>query len=359
MSCVSAELARRGHDVLVLTTKLLSEVPLRIDPALPDEEEADGVRVVRTPIRRTGIGAWGYGFWIPNVAERVAALAPDIVHLHGYGYLAGDTVVRRRGPWRLVLTSHGFVSGRGAFRPLKRLYDATQGRRTVASVDAAVALTPRDERIFRALGARRCVVIPNGVELERFATPRSDQALLTRLGVEPRRYVISVARLERIKGQDLLIRAFARLRLEHPAPRLVLVGEGSEEARLRKLARRLGLDVAFAGRPTDTELVALMRDALALAHTPRDEPFGIVVLEAMAASVPVLATAVGGLPFVIGDAALLVPPHVGAIADGLARVLGDPFLGEQLVQNGAVRARAFSWGAAVDALEALYRELAP
>jgi D-inositol-3-phosphate glycosyltransferase len=360
---LTAALAARGHEVTVLTTKLLSEVPPRDDPRLPDEEVVDGVRVERMSVRPTGLPVWGYGYTVPGLAKRVAALGPDVVHVHGYGYATGDALarVRSRGaPWRLVMTSHGFIPGRGPLAVAKALYDATRGRATARTLDAAIAINPLDAERFRALGARRVEVIANGVEAERFASARVDPALLARHGLREAAYLLNVARLERIKGQDLLLEAFHDLAADDAALRLVIVGEGREENHLKGLAQRLGIEdrVLFTGRLGDNGVAALAKGALAWVHTPRDEPFGIVLLEGMAAGVPVLATAVGGIPFTAGDAALLVEPSAKAVADGVQRLVHDKALREGLVQRGAARARDLSWESNAAQVEGLYREVA-
>lgn len=358
---VTSELAKLGHDVTVVTTKLMSELPQRLAPDLEDEEKLGGVRVQRAPIRPTGLPLWGYGFKIPGIVERVDRLTPDIVHLHGYGYHFADVLARERrsSRWKLVMTSHGFISGRGLFGPVKTLYDKTRGRRTVRALDGAIAISPRDREVFLGRGARRCEVIPNGVEFERFADANQDPALLARLGLAHDHFILCTSRLERLKGQDLLIKAFSALMKEHPAVKLVLVGEGSAEGELRELANtlRVGDRAVFAGKLRDSELPSLTRSARAFALTARDEPFGIVLLEAMAAGVPTLATGVGGVPYATSGAALLCGTDVHAIEEGLERLLEDDALRKSLAERGQKQAMSLTWPENARKVEALYRQV--
>ncbi|HEX2577041.1 MAG TPA: glycosyltransferase, partial [Aquihabitans sp.] len=106
----------------------------------------------------------------------------------------------------------------------------------------------------------------------------------------------------------------------------------------------------------DDQRLALLRGASVVAYPSRYEGFGLVPLEALAVGTPVVATAVGALPEVVGDGAVLVPSHdVDALADGLARVLaGGPEVTELLARGGA-RVDAYSWEATVDGIVALYR----
>ncbi|HEV8361866.1 MAG TPA: glycosyltransferase family 4 protein, partial [Candidatus Thermoplasmatota archaeon] len=304
VAALASEQAARGHEVHVGTTKLVTEVPHRLEPSWPDDEVLGKVHVHRWSSRSTGLPLWGYGFTIPDLEAKVAALRPEVVHLHGYGYRTGDQLaaVRRRGaPWKLVMVSHGFIPGRGPMGPVKSLYSVLLGRRTVATLDAAIALSPRDEATFKGLGARRVTIIPNGVDYERFAAARPDPALLARLGFKGKGFVLSASRLEVIKGQDLLIEAFGSIAAKHAGVELLVASEGSAGPRFRALAERVAPGrVRFAGRVTDDEVRALMASALLFAHTPREEVFPLVLLEAMAAGLPVLATGVGGVPFECG-----------------------------------------------------------
>lgn len=358
---LTSELAKLGNDVTVVTTKMRTEVPQVLDPRLPDEESVEGVRVVRVPIRSTGIPAWGYGFEIPNLRALVDRFVPDVVHLHGYGYKSWDALVRDRAGarWKVALTSHGFVEGRGAFRPLKGLYNLLKGPGTVGALDAAIALTPTDAATFTELGARRVEVIPNGVEYERFAHAKPDQDLLAKLRVDAGRYVLNVSRIEKVKGQDLLLEAFARAASPESGIDLVLAGEGTASDEVRDLARSLGVDdrVRFAGRLLDPQVASLVKTARVFAHTPREEPFGIVYLEAMAAEVPTLGTNVGGVPFATGGAALLVAPSPPAIAEGLHDLLTDEPHRARLIGRGRHHAKAQTWTSNAARVHALYKEL--
>ncbi|MEZ5139840.1 MAG: glycosyltransferase [Acidimicrobiales bacterium] len=100
----------------------------------------------------------------------------------------------------------------------------------------------------------------------------------------------------------------------------------------------------------------MLRGASALAYPSRYEGFGLVPLEAMAVGTPVVATRVGAVPEVVGDAALLVPERdPDALADGLRAVLHDPSIARRLIDDGTSRAAAFTWDAAVDGVVGLYR----
>jgi glycosyltransferase involved in cell wall biosynthesis len=172
--------------------------------------------------------------------------------------------------------------------------------------------------------------------------------------------LVCVARLDHHKGLDVLLRALSQL--EEPRPRLDFVGVGRDESKLRVLTEELGLakTVTFRGQLDREELGACLAGAKVLVLPSRSENFPLAVLEAMQVGLAVVATSVGGIPEAVsnGEEALLVSPNdPGALADALARVLGDDRLRRQLAAAAAVRGRQFTWEAAAMGYEALYATL--
>jgi len=171
--------------------------------------------------------------------------------------------------------------------------------------------------------------------------------------------VLSVARLIAQKDHATLLRAFARVHAEHPGARLAILGWGPLEAELRVLVRRLGLDgvVAITGR---VEPRAWLERADVFAHTPQWEGFGIVLLEAMLASLPIVATRVSAVPEIVVDGetgALAAPGDVDGVARALGGLLADETRRRALGDAGLRRAREdFSVARMADATVGVYRE---
>jgi len=176
------------------------------------------------------------------------------------------------------------------------------------------------------------------------------------------RYVLALATIEPRKNLPALVRAFDVVADEDPELRLVVGGPdgwGVEAfdaacatAQHRDRVRRLGY-------VDDRDRRDLLAGAALLAYPSIYEGFGHPPLEAMRAGVPVVASAGGALPEVLGDAALLPnPTDVDAIADALTRALGDEELRARLVRLGATRAERYAWPRATDEFSRLYRVLA-
>jgi glycosyltransferase involved in cell wall biosynthesis len=181
---------------------------------------------------------------------------------------------------------------------------------------------------FFGNGTGRVQVVYNGTEI-----PEEERAgrasLRDELGIAADDLAIgAVGRLAPEKGMDVLVRAFQQIVRSEPRARLVLVGDGPERGNLEKLARTAGVSdrVAFLGWRDDAVRLNAAFDVAAVPSV-WDEPFGLVVVEAMAAGIPVVASAVGGIPEIIepGSTGWLVSPgDPDALADALIAALRDP-----------------------------------
>lgn len=155
--------------------------------------------------------------------------------------------------------------------------------------------------------------------------------------------LLAVSRLVPQKGIDVAIRALPAIRERHPEAMLVVAGEGPERERLTALARSLRVadGLKLPGRAGDVE--ALLRRATMLVHPARWEGFGLVLLEAMLAGLPIVASRVSAIPEVVVDGAtglLVEPDQPGELAAAVVALLDDEALGQALGQAGLERARA-------------------
>ena len=188
-------------------------------------------------------------------------------------------------------------------------------------------------------------IVHEGIEPAPYAAREAGQALRRELGIQPaERLVGTVGRLTPWKGQDDFLRAAAIVAARRPGVRFLVVGdcvsspaEAAADAAFRGRLHALTTELGLADRVTFTgfrEDVPAVMNALDLFVLPsHEEPFGIVLLEAMAASRPIVATAAGGVPEIVADGAeaLLVPPRdPAAMAAAMERLLDDPGLAASL-----------------------------
>lgn len=203
-------------------------------------------------------------------------------------------------------------------------------------------------------------VVPGGVMLEEFSGPLDE----ARLAGARQRYAIDgpywihLGTLEPRKNLKLLVEAYARLRARHEVPRLVLAGgEGWMFGPVLEAIARLGLekDVIRTGYLPREDAVALLRGAQGCVYPSLYEGFGLPVLEAMAACVPVLTSNVSSLPEVIGDTGVLVEPEdEGSLDAGLERLLLDRGTEAVRVEAAWERAQGMTWDHSAQALMAAY-----
>ena len=251
--------------------------------------------------------------------RHIRALRPDVVHTHlGTADFVGGLAARSLGV-PAVSTIHAIKRPQvGTARAKDVVFSLTQrccAARVIVVSDSARRAYLNHNRYMD----RRVVRIYNGIDLE--LTPGAGAAVRRELGVGTDELLVGmVSALRPEKGHDIAIEAVARLRAQFPHLRLLIAGQGPRAAELASLAAPLGNTVVLAGRRTD---VASVFDALDVCiHPSLLDAFPTTLIEALAASVPVLATAVGGIPEIIdnGVTGVLVPAPPSA--DTLARELG-------------------------------------
>ena len=291
----------------------------------------------------------------PRTAWRVARLAVELrrervalVHANDFHTNVLGTIAGRLAGVPVVVTRVD----------LGHVLDAPR-RRALAVVSRAAArvivnaLAIRDACLADGVPAERIALVRNGVDVAAF------DAAASRPGGAPDGAVVQVANMHHpVKGHEDLLRAMAGVLREVPGARLLLVGDGARRPELERLARELGIaeHVTFAGHRRDVpSLLARSAVAISASHA---EGISNAVLEAMAARLPVVATAVGGNPELVRDgvSGFLVPPRSPAgLARRIVALLGEAALARRMGEAGrAVVEREFGVGQMRRRYEAVY-----
>ena len=202
----------------------------------------------------------------------------------------------------------------------------------------------------------RVRVIPLGIAAP---PPAAPPPVAGTTGARPAPYLLGLGRVEPRKDFPALVAAFDRLAAAHPDLELHIAGPaGWGEQQLQRAVTEAAHADRIRRLGWVDDAAAELAGATVFVYPSRYEGFGLPPLEAMALGVPVVATAVGSLPEVLGDAALLVPAgDPAALTAAIDRVLTDGALRDRLVASGRARAATFSWRATADALVETYREL--
>jgi len=288
--------------------------PAGTGPLVPRRAAEQGVEVIRLEIPPRA-----YAQEYRRIRAGIAEVRPDWVHTHGYrADITGGLAARRAGvPW--MSTAHGFTGGDWKNRLYERIQVWAYRR---AQVVVAVSRSVRERLVAQG-------VPPGRVHLLRNAwTPKPSHSPVDarrRLGLPEGAPIIGwVGRLTQEKGADLFLEALALLtRLRWRAS---IVGEGRERPALEALARARGIDdrVHWHGLVHDAASLFPAFDTWVLSSRTEGTP--IALFEAMSARVPLVVTAVGGVPDVVtSDEAVLVPAErPDLLAAGIASVLADP-----------------------------------
>jgi starch synthase len=303
--------------------------------------------------------------WYANMAGHLSKL------VHGMPHVATTHSLEPLRPWKAEQLGGGYAVSCFCERT------GLEGADAVIAVSGAM----RDDILscYPGIDPERVAIIHNGVDTEAFVPDRSSTAPLERLGLDPARpYVMFVGRITRQKGIDQFLSAAERLDpdvqvlLLPSAPDTVEVGEEMRSRAADLAARRHGVlwREEVVPRP---ELVQLLTQATAFICPSVYEPFGLVNVEAMACGIPVVASAVGGIPEVVvdGETGYLVPVELdasgapadpdrfqGDLAAAVERLLADPAGARRMGEAGRKRVlEQFSWQAIARQTVALYERV--
>lgn len=381
----SRTLLAQGHHVEVYTTRALSDVA---------EDLVGGVRVRRfahfypylglsarhrAELDLKGGNPFSVDLW------RALRTTPDLdlIHLHTGKRLGGIArhVARARGiPYVITLNGGTYDvpacekedlarPARGALEWGKVLGWWVGSRRVLDDASAIVCVGRREHELVQERHPhQRTIYLPNGVDCARFGS--GDGAAFRRThGIAPDAgVVLCVGRIDPQKNQLALVRQLPRWLAAVPSTRLVLVGPATAAGyleRVEETARELGvsgaLTIVTGLGPTSQQVVDAYHAADVFALPSLHEPFGIVILEAWAAGLPVVAANVGGVPGFVrhgADALLADPTDDGAFSVAVLRLLVERERADELAQAARSRCRReFSWTSCVERLVELYEEV--
>ncbi len=366
---MSTQLIQRGYQAKIFCTDMLSK---------PGVEMIDSVPVSRHPYTFPWFGLspdaqrqMELKGGNPLSASLMKALWCEedvsLIHTHVQHRLGGmaRTVARLRGIPYVASVHGGFFTlpeeqAKKMQQPFKDSWEWGKpfgwllgARRVLQDADAIICVG-RDEwtKMREAFPLKHVFYIPNGVNLARFAQGDS-QLFRDQFGLENQPYVLCVSRMETQKNQLLLVRAFAEFAERHPEYQLVLIGPVVMDdyyQQIRAAVDALSLKekvVLIPGfPPNDPLLTSAYKGASIFALTSHNEPFGIVVLEAWAAGVPVVASRVGGIPGFVRDGEdclLFADDDEQALIAQLELLASDSAVRHHLIAAGAKKVTEYDW----------------
>jgi glycosyltransferase involved in cell wall biosynthesis len=295
---------------------------------------------------------------VRNLRQLIRRERIDVLHLHMVrATVAGGIASVPRTRAKVLVSKHYRYSMLSS--AFARLADGFFTNRSDAA--AAVSGSVESDLLAHGMPASHARVIHNGIDLEMFdrrAAEHEPGPTLDRSGP----LIACFGSLHRLKGHEYLLRTMPEIVRGHPAAVLLLVGDGPERARLEQLSHALGVPGAVKFLGFQANVPSIMKQIDICVHPSVDEAFGLVLLEAMAAGKPVVATRAGGIGEIVADGAtgLLVPPRdPGAIAAAVSGLLGDAELRASMGTRGRARVEErFDIRDTVRSYQELYQELA-
>lgn len=340
----------RGIDVAILCK--------RWPDSLAETEVYEGVPIYRIKNARTDDDFTAVAEWIGQNEKKIKA---DVIHVIGARRPLPLVALLLRRLWNapLVLTIAG-----GDIPDKEDPFPSTVWKESESTVypvfDHADCITCVSESITRDFRE----LFPSALSPVKTLLAGIDISFIQTIQKQklPRRYILSLRRLDPTKGIDILIEAFKTVIRSHPDIELLIAGDGSERPRLERLVQSLDLKdkVRFLGTVGLDQGISLLKGAELTVVPSISEAGGLVNVEAQAAGCPVVATRVGGIPEYVEDRAsglLCESGNPADLAEKILLVLEDKELRERIIRGGYAHASKFDWKVLAPQYMVLYRQL--
>lgn len=369
-----------GEKILLSLSNYLRERGYRVIILSPGEGELAklsrklGYKVTVISLKKT------YNFMaMIRLAHFLKREKVDLVHSHGLlvniisrlaSFLSGCKTVNT-----IHVIQHLSNGSNSLYRKIKNIYYRILDNFTARFCQKVMAVSKAVEGdlIRQGLGREKVVTIPNGLSIGRpkgleegGSFIKKDKAVLSQFGLgESDRVVGLVGRIVPLKGHDDFISAARILAPGYPGIKFLIVGEelvrgGRYSKFLKERVKKEGLEerVIFTGFLKSTKEIMANFDILTLVSW--EEPFGLVILEAMSMGVPVIATHSGGVPEIIrdGENGLLIPPRSPeALSQAILKILDDRTLAGRLAESGLKTVKNYTVDKMARAIENIYHEV--
>jgi len=348
---IAKYLAVKGHEVHVIT---------RRDPGLPRNEYVEGFYIHRIGIPRMGtliLKVGGLTLFTLDLCILLKKMQPHIIHAQGILMGLPCLICKKLLKIPFVVMSQGSdVYGYWFYKSLI-------SRLVLKNADAVIALTEDMKKQMLKIHSREISIIPNGVEIETFSAITREEARRT-LGIDAHeKILLYVGRLHPAKGVRYLVKAMDIIKNYYgDNVKLIIVGDGEQRDYLLRLTRKLNLEnyIIFVGEVPHRNIPIYLKAADVLILPSLREGFPLIILEAMTAGLPIIATRVGGVPEIIKDyenGFVVGPMSPHQIAEKCLLLLKDEKLRKKISKNNIEKAKEFSWEKVTQNLERLYLTL--
>lgn len=346
----------KSRDVRVLTSKMRTHGPITLlDPKLLMD---DPIYVQRLQTKKT---PWLSYPRLEAISYYIGHHKPDILESYGFWYQPADVTARYAKKHHIPFIFHPiYYENNTRKKPSWQMYKHTIGKATFAAADVVVVLSEFEKELIKRAGmpVKRFEIIPPGIDVPT-NNVSAENPFLQR-GIHGT-ILLTVSRLSKSKGIQDIITALPDVIQEVPSVQLVIIGEdfGYKQA-LTSLAKQHGVaeHVHLLGKLSDAELTAAYQHATMFIHASYYEAFGIVLAEAMAVGIPVIARNSTAVPYVVPHekAGLLFNNH-NDLVQAIIRLSKDTEIAKAFGTYGKAHVlQHFTWDASIKKLIHLYEE---
>lgn len=305
-----------------------------------------------------------YPLYIPSAVMRlkrkIKEIDPDIVHAQGTFTPYSTTAALVCKEYPILLSVRGiFIKELKYWRGLQFIFsttiEKTNEKYVLSKIPNIIVTSPHSKDVIRNITNSNIYVVPNGVDFEKIQKIRAEDIL-------KHPAILFVGGLGKVKGIDVLLNAVPIIQKEIQNLHVYIAGSGAEEGKLKKLVKALNIEenVKFLGFISGEEKYAYYKSADIYVQPSRYETFGVVLLEAMACGKPVIASRVGGIPFVVEDGKtglLFESENIEELAEKVILLLRDEELRVKMGEAGRERAREFTWERSAEMTVEVYKEV--
>ena len=351
---LSEELVKRGHEVTIYT----SDYKL-------SQEYISSIPGVKVHSFRTWLSLANL-YLTPGIIKkaREEIRHSDVIHMHNYRTFQNVVVAHyaRKHSIPYVLQAHGSATTFFQKRWLKRTFDAIWGYRILKDASKVIAVTEMEAEQYKSMGIveNKIEVVQSGIDLSEFDNLPERGEFRRKHGLDSKQKIILyLGRINRIKGLDLLVKAFTELSKPLNEAKLVIVGPDDGYLHfLKKLIADLEIShkVLFTGPLYERERLRAYVDADVYVLPSSYEIFGITILEAMACGIPVVVTDRCGIADVInGQAGVAVSYDKDELSNAILRMLSDEKMRREFGERGRLLVRdKFNWEKIAERIETVY-----
>jgi len=341
-----------GFKVKVFTSDMLQDEAL----IRMGEVKVNGINIRRFKAIKFLKWKGPIGVIMPKMFLSILSESIDIVHAHSFGYFPTFVSIEPKllKGSKLVITTHS--------DPDQKVSRYNLGLLPLKIADLIITLTYKEKEKFVKLGInqKKIRVLPNGVDISKYRERRNNeiQKLKEKYDINGP-VILYVGRIDiKQKGCDVLIKSMPIVKKKFPNAKFIFVGpDWGSRSKLETMAKFLNVDPIFVGSVNDEKLISFYHLAEVVVVPSKVEPFGIVLLEAMACKKPIVASNVGGIPEIIkdGENGLLVPKdNPLKLAQAIIKLLKNDKLSNTIANNAFTHVKKYSWDIIVEQLKEIY-----